>query len=68
MLVSAIQPLQQISVSDSEQFSDSFPPLGGEVKALMIWPRFPPSFWGFEGVLEMVPEKSVMRTCCGPIS
>ncbi|HXN46899.1 MAG TPA: B12-binding domain-containing radical SAM protein, partial [Bryobacteraceae bacterium] len=25
----------------------------------MVWPRFPPSFWGFEGVLEMVPEESV---------
>ncbi len=34
----------------------SFPPLGTKVKALMVWPRFPPSFWGFEGVLEMLPE------------
>ena len=25
----------------------------------MIWPRFPPSFWGFEGVLEMIPEKAM---------
>ncbi len=33
-----------------------FPPLGPKVKALMVWPRFPPSFWGFEGVLEMLPE------------
>src|ERR1019366_3183708 len=33
-----------------------FPPLGPNVKALMVWPRFPPSFWGFEGVLEMIPE------------
>ena len=23
------------------------------------WPRFPPSFWGFEGVLEMLPETAM---------
>ncbi len=40
--------------------SGSFPPLGPNIKALMVWPRFPPSFWGFEGVLEMTPEHSVM--------
>ncbi len=38
----------------------SFPPLGPNVKALMVWPRFPPSFWGFEGVLEMIPERSMI--------
>ena len=32
------------------------PPLGSNLKVLLIWPRFPPSFWGFEGVLEMLPE------------
>jgi radical SAM superfamily enzyme YgiQ (UPF0313 family) len=37
----------------------SFPPLGPYVKALMIWPRFPPSFWGFEGVLDMIPEAAM---------
>jgi radical SAM superfamily enzyme YgiQ (UPF0313 family) len=60
VLVSAIQSLQQVPVPVSQDSSVSFPPLGANVKALMIWPRFPPSFWGFEGVLEMVPEKSVM--------
>jgi len=25
----------------------SFPPLGHQVKVLLVWPRFPPSFWGF---------------------
>jgi radical SAM superfamily enzyme YgiQ (UPF0313 family) len=38
----------------------TFSPLGSEIKALMVWPRFPPSFWGFEGMLEILPEKSVM--------
>jgi radical SAM superfamily enzyme YgiQ (UPF0313 family) len=26
----------------------------------MVWPEFPPSFWGFEGMLQILPEKSVM--------
>src|SRR5258708_5463829 len=37
----------------------SFPPLGPNLKVLLVWPRFPPSFWGFEGVLEMLPEDAV---------
>jgi radical SAM superfamily enzyme YgiQ (UPF0313 family) len=37
----------------------SFPPLGPNVKVLMVWPSFPPSFWGFEGVLEMIPERAM---------
>src|SRR5580700_10269019 len=36
-----------------------FPPLGPNLNVLMVWPRFPPSFWGFEGVLEMIPERSM---------
>lgn len=38
----------------------ALPPLGSNVNVLMIWPRFPSSFWGFEGVFEMLPESSVM--------
>jgi radical SAM superfamily enzyme YgiQ (UPF0313 family) len=30
------------------------------VNALLVWPRFPPSFWGFEGMLEIIPERSIM--------
>jgi radical SAM superfamily enzyme YgiQ (UPF0313 family) len=37
-----------------------FPPLGSNVNVLMVWPRFPPSFWGFEGMLKMIPERSIM--------
>lgn len=37
-----------------------FPPLGPVVRALMIWPRLPPSFWGFGGMLKLIPEKSIM--------
>jgi radical SAM superfamily enzyme YgiQ (UPF0313 family) len=38
---------------------DSLPPLGPNLKVLMVWPSFPPSFWGFEGVLEMIPERAM---------
>jgi radical SAM superfamily enzyme YgiQ (UPF0313 family) len=37
----------------------SLPPLGPHLKVLMVWPSFPPSFWGFEGVLEMIPERAM---------
>jgi radical SAM superfamily enzyme YgiQ (UPF0313 family) len=50
-LISAPEP----ALSDAK----SFPPLGPNVKVLMVWPSFPPSFWGFEGVLEMIPERAM---------
>src|SRR5579863_9640587 len=37
----------------------AFPPLGQNLKVLLVWPRFPPSFWGFEGVLQMLPEAAM---------
>jgi radical SAM superfamily enzyme YgiQ (UPF0313 family) len=46
-------------VLEQDTPSDSFPPLGQNIKALMIWPRFPASFWGFEGVLEIIPERAM---------
>jgi radical SAM superfamily enzyme YgiQ (UPF0313 family) len=33
----------------------NFAPLGEGLKVLMIWPRFPSSFWSFDGILDMVP-------------
>src|SRR5262249_38597618 len=33
----------------------TFPPLGPAIKVLMIWPRFPSSFWSFDGVMNLVP-------------
>jgi radical SAM superfamily enzyme YgiQ (UPF0313 family) len=31
------------------------PALGPNVKVLMVWPRFPSSFWSFDGILDLVP-------------
>jgi radical SAM superfamily enzyme YgiQ (UPF0313 family) len=38
----------------------AFPPLGKRIKALMVWPDFPGSFWSFAGMMEMLDEKVVM--------
>ena len=43
----------------AEKIVDVFPPLGANIKVLMVWPRFPSSFWGFEGVLRMLPEAAM---------
>src|SRR5882724_459885 len=59
MLQSPAVSAHPSSILQTETPSDSFPPLGPNVKVLMVWPRFPPSFWGFEGVLEMLPEKAM---------
>src|ERR1039458_3041919 len=37
-----------------------FPPLGPAVKVLMVWPRFPASYWSLGEVTEIVPERSIV--------
>jgi radical SAM superfamily enzyme YgiQ (UPF0313 family) len=37
-----------------------FPPLGLAVKVLMVWPRFPASFWSLGEVMEIVPERALV--------
>ena len=54
-----LDPLKQFPTQPAHA-ARTFPPLGPNVKALMIWPRFPPSFWGFEGVLDIIPERSMI--------
>jgi radical SAM superfamily enzyme YgiQ (UPF0313 family) len=51
-------PASELKLSD-EASDASFPPLGPNIKVLMVWPSFPPSFWGFEGVLAMIPEQAM---------
>ncbi len=46
--------------SHPETNAPSFPPLGKKIKALLVWPKFPNSFWTFSGMLELLPEKVVM--------
>jgi len=38
----------------------AYPPLGKKIKALLVWPKIPNSFWAFHGMLELLPEKVVM--------
>jgi radical SAM superfamily enzyme YgiQ (UPF0313 family) len=51
-------PTPEATLSDTLPFA-SLPPLGSNIKVLMVWPSFPPSFWGFEGVLQMIPERAM---------
>jgi radical SAM superfamily enzyme YgiQ (UPF0313 family) len=37
-----------------------FQPLGPAIKVLMVWPRFPASFWSLGEVMEIVPERSLV--------
>src|SRR5271155_2455458 len=57
-------PSVPVLLPSPEPTSDDLPytplaPLGSNIKVLMVWPSFPPSFWGFEGVLEMIPERAM---------
>jgi radical SAM superfamily enzyme YgiQ (UPF0313 family) len=55
----ATEALQTFRILPEEHGARQFPPLGPNLKVLMVWPRFPASFWGFEGVLEMLPERAM---------
>ncbi len=46
-------------ILQDELATDFLPPLGSKLNVLLIWPKFPPSFWGFEGVLQMLPEAAM---------
>ncbi|MDQ1469675.1 MAG: hypothetical protein QOJ99_1155 [Bryobacterales bacterium] len=52
-------PVLSDSVLSKEVAQVVFPPLGTNLNVLLIWPKFPPSFWGFEGVLAMLPEAAI---------
>src|ERR1019366_5877448 len=46
---------------DDSGEQQSIPPLGlgPTPKVLMIWPRFPPSFWSFDAMLDLIPEETI---------
>jgi radical SAM superfamily enzyme YgiQ (UPF0313 family) len=48
------------TAAPSEETAPTFPPLGKKIKALLVWPKIPNSFWAFSGMLELLPEKAVM--------
>ena len=53
-------PLQlSLSQGKKDRPPVSFSPLGQNLKVLLVWPKFPASFWGFEGVLEMMQEDAI---------
>lgn len=37
-----------------------YPPLGPDVKALLVWPKIPASFWSFKGVMGIIPQKAAI--------
>ena len=59
----AKESLSQLASSqapaDDRGESHRFPPLGTAIKILMVWPKFPSSFWSFNGMMEMIPEATI---------
>jgi len=47
-----------VEILTQEAPQPPFAPLGSSLKVLLVWPRFPPSFWGFEGLFDMIQEDS----------
>ena len=59
VLPNAPSPQPPAAVLSSEPSFTPLPAMGPHIKVLMVWPSFPSSFWGFEGVLEMIPERAM---------
>jgi len=49
----------EAALTDDGNDPHAFPPLGASIKVLMVWPRFPPSFWGFNAMLDLIPEETI---------
>lgn len=47
-------------LSEEASKGEIFPALGKRINVLMVWPRFPSSFWGFQGMLNLLPEKTTL--------
>ena len=48
------------AVAPVQDSATTFPPLGKNIKALLVWPKIPSSYWAFSGMMELLPEKVVM--------
>ncbi len=48
------------TVALSQDETQTFAPLGKNIKVLLVWPKIPDSFWAFGGMLELLPEKVLM--------
>ena len=55
-----ILSIQRVSSEPVDDSRSRFPPLGPNPKVLLVWPKFPPSFWGFEGAMKILPESATM--------
>lgn len=44
---------QKLSAPETSELPGSRP-LGSPLEVLMVWPRFPSSFWSFEGILDLI--------------
>jgi len=58
--LSDTQTQSAIASAGDQDEQPVFPPLGPAIKVLMIWPRIPSSFWGFQGMMNLIPEKTTM--------
>lgn len=57
MTTSGILPSGPGAVAQSTE-SEAFPPLGRQLKVLMVWPRVPNSFWGHQHTSQLIPERA----------
>src|SRR5712692_3436497 len=55
-----LESLRPLSMDQDLEDAGPFPPLGPAIKVLMVWPRFPASYWSLGEVTEIVPERFLM--------
>ncbi len=58
-MISKFLPSEVVSDARASEEPRQFPPLGRDIKALLVWPRFPDSYWSLGKVTEIVPERSL---------
>lgn len=57
--ITGIKKAASTAQAGSHSAPREFPPLGREIKVLMIWPRFPASFWSFAKIMEILPKRAI---------